>query len=149
LRVHIVTHGVRHAIPRGLLERAAAEAMGAIGCGSGDELEVALVDDARIARLNRRHLAHRGSTDVLSFPGPRRPGAVTSGDPVIGEIVISVDRARAQARSAGWPVRCEVALLLVHGVLHLGGFTDHTPAAAARMRAREHEVLARVFGSRR
>lgn len=149
MRAHIVTHGVRHAIPRRLLERAAAAAMRTIGCGPDDEVEVALVNDARIARLNRRHLAHRGPTDVLSFPGPRRPGARTPGDPAIGEVVISVERARAQARSAGWPVRCEVALLLVHGVLHLGGFTDHTPAAAARMRACEREVLARVFGSRR
>lgn len=100
---------------------------------------MALVDDATIARLNRRHLGHRGATDVITFPAAPAPGGR-----VMGEVVISVERAREQARRAGWPVRREVALLVVHGVLHLRGYDDLTPAGAARMRARERNILARI-----
>jgi probable rRNA maturation factor len=117
----------------------AAAAMRATLCPRGTELEVALVDDATIARLNRRFLGHRGPTDVITFPSGTAPGERT-----LGEVVISVERAREQARLVGWPVRREVALLLVHGILHLRGHDDLTPAAAARMRAREREILAKT-----
>lgn len=141
-RVHVVTVGVRHAIPRGLIEAAALAALRATRAPAAGEVEVALVGDRTMARLNRRFLGHRGPTDVLAFPG--RGGAR---DPSLGEIVISVDRARLQARREGWPVRREVALLAVHGVLHLRGYDDRTPRAAARMRARERAILARTFRS--
>jgi probable rRNA maturation factor len=139
--VHIVSQGVRHAIPRRWLMRAAVAAMRAVGARRDAELEVALTDDATIARLNRRFLGHRGPTDVLTFPGDER-----SGERVMGEIVISVERARAQARRVGWPVRQEAALLLVHGVLHLSGFDDRSARAAARMRRMERLVLRQAFG---
>jgi probable rRNA maturation factor len=140
VRVHIVTQGVAHAIPRRLVEKVARAAMRAIGCAGGAEVEVVLTDDTAIARLNRRFLGHRGPTDVIAFPGGAHPG-----DRVIGEVIISLDRARAQARAAGWSVRREVALLLVHGILHLGGWTDHTSQGAARMRVAERAILARIF----
>jgi probable rRNA maturation factor len=111
-----------------------------IGCAVDAELEVLLTGDAMIARLNRRFLGHRGPTDVLTFPGEHRQG-----DPVIGEVIISVERARAQAAAARWSVGREVALLLVHGVLHLGGYDDHSRRAAAAMRERERVVLAKAF----
>jgi len=104
------------------------------------EVEVALVGDATIARLNRRYLRHRGPTDVLTFPAA--PGR---GGRVLGEVVISIPRARAQARRFRQPVRREVARLLAHGVLHLRGYDDRTPAAAARMQARAEGILDLVF----
>jgi probable rRNA maturation factor len=116
--------------------------MRAIGCGRGTELEVALTNNATIARVNRTFLGHGGPTDVIAFPaGP--------GERVIGEVVISVEQARAQARQARWPVRREVALLLAHGVLHLGGLDDHTARGATKMRGLEHVILDRVFGKGR
>jgi len=115
--------------------------MRAIGCPGDAEVEVVLTDDAAIARLNRRFLGHRGPTDVITFPSGTHPG-----DRVIGEVIVSMERARAQAREAGWPVRKEVALLLAHGILHLGGWNDHTSHGAARMRVAERAILARVFG---
>ncbi len=139
MQVHIVTSGLRHSIPASWLRTAALRAMRATRCSRSAELEVALVDDATIARLNRRHLGHRGATDVLTFPAAPAPG-----DRVMGEVVISVERAREQARRAGWPVRREVALLVVHGVLHLRGYDDLTRAGAARMRARERTILTRI-----
>jgi rRNA maturation RNase YbeY len=144
MRVHVVTRGVRHAVPRHVVRAAGLAAMRATRCPRTAELEVALTDDATIAALNCRFLGHRGPTDVITFPGPGRPP-----DRVIGEVVISLDRARAQARRARWPVRREVALLVAHGVLHLRGYDDHRPAAAARMRRQEQAILARIFPSGR
>lgn len=145
MRVHIVASGIRHSIPLRLLREAALAAMRATRCPGGAEVEVALVDDATISRLNRRFLGHRGPTDVLAFPGLRDEPAPCG--TLLGEIVISVERARAQARDAGWPVRREVVLLLVHGLLHLRGYDDHAPRDAGLMRARERRVLEKIFGS--
>lgn len=142
MRVHVVSVGVRHSIPRTLVVAAAETALRATRCPPDAEVEVALVDDGTIARLNRRHLGHRGPTDVLAFPGAA--GAV---DKTIGEVVVSLDRAREQAREAGWLLRQEVALLVVHGVLHLRGYDDGTPTASARMRTAERRVLQRLAGA--
>lgn len=153
MRVHIVASGVRHSIPLSLLRQAALAAMRATRCPRGAEVEIALVNDATISRLNRRFLGHRGPTDVLAFPGEPAPqgksdsrGESAMRGKLLGEIVISVERARIQARDAGWPLRQEVALLVVHGLLHLRGYDDHAPRAAALMRAHERRVLEKVFG---
>jgi len=114
--------------------------MRAAGCPPRAEIEVALVDDTTIARLNQRFLGHRGATDVLTFPDS--PGARTQ---MLGEIVISVPRARQQARERRHTIRREVALLLAHGVLHLRGYRDDTPRAAARMLARAERIVAQAL----
>lgn len=113
--------------------------MRATACGPAAEVEIALVDDATIARLNRRFLGHRGVTDVITFQGSGLPH-----DRSIGEVVVSVERARAQARRVGWPLRHELAMLVVHGVLHLCGYDDHAAPDAARMRARERAIVERL-----
>lgn len=142
MRVHLVTVGARHSIPARVLRHVARAAMRATGCAPQAEVEVALVDDATIARLNRRFLGHRGPTDVLTFPA----GAHEDRH-VIGEIVVSVERARDQACRYGHPVGREVALLVAHGVLHLRGHDDRTPADAAGMHARAEKILAQVFAA--
>lgn len=116
--------------------------MRAVGCPPRAEIEVALVDDATIARLNRRYLGHIGPTDVLTFPNGRDRGTR-----VLGEVVISIPRARAQARRLHHSVRREVALLLAHGVLHLRGYRDDTPRRAARMLARTEVIVDGVAGT--
>jgi probable rRNA maturation factor len=113
-------------------------------CPGRAAIDVALVDDAVIARLNWRFLRHRGPTDVITFPAGDR-----SEEGVLGEIVISVDRAREQARRHGHPVRQEVALLIVHGILHLRGYDDRTSIGAAKMQTRAEAILERVLERRR
>ena len=144
MRVHVATSGIRHSIPTQWLKRIATVAMRASQCPGVAALDVALVDDRTMARLNWQFLRHRGPTDVITFPAGDR-----SEDDVLGEIVISVDRAREQARRHGHPVRREVALLLVHGILHLHGYDDQTSRQAARMHARAETILERVFERRR
>ena len=74
-----------------------------------------LTDDRELRRLNRRFRAKDYPTDVLSFP---------AGDSSLGEIAISVDRAREQAAEFGHTVEEEIGVLMLHGLLHLLGM-DH------------------------
>jgi probable rRNA maturation factor len=73
--------------------------------------------DDDLQRLNRDFLGHDYPTDVLSFPSGARDG-------LLGEIAISLDRARAQAAEHGHDVEDEIRILMLHGVLHLMGL-DH------------------------
>ncbi|MDR7556167.1 MAG: rRNA maturation RNase YbeY [Armatimonadota bacterium] len=132
--MHLVTHRVRGRLPRRAVLAAARAALRATRAPADAEVEIALVDDATIARLHRRYLGRRGATDVLTFPD--------DGAPVLGEIVISVDRARAQAAAVRHALRRELALLVIHGVLHLRGYDDRTSVAAARMHRRAAAILA-------
>jgi probable rRNA maturation factor len=96
------------------------------------ELSVVLVGDEEMAELNRRYHATAGTTDILTFDY----GAG------VGELVIGVERAVAQARRYRTTPGREVALYLAHGILHLRGYDDRTPAQRRRMRAAERRLLA-------
>jgi rRNA maturation RNase YbeY len=105
-------------------------------------LSVTFVSSRRIAALNRRHLAHRGSTDVISFGlAPN-----VSGAPVAGDIYIAPEVARRNATAHGVSVREELTRLVVHGVLHVLGF-DH-PEGNGRdtspMWLRQEQLVARL-----
>ena len=79
-------------------------------------VEVALVSDARVRKLNARYRAKDTPTDVLSFP---------AGEPgFLGEVVIASGVARRQAFQAGHPIQVELRILALHGLLHLLGY-DH------------------------
>ncbi|MCU0488418.1 MAG: rRNA maturation RNase YbeY [Anaerolineales bacterium] len=83
------------------------------------ELTVVLTDDAQVHELNRQYREVDAPTDVLSFPaGETDPD---SGNLYLGDIVISIERAEAQARAEGHSLEDELRLLVVHGVLHLLG----------------------------
>ena len=89
-------------------------------------LSIVLVNDATMARLNLRYHDTPGTTDILTFD---------YGDGQ-AEIIVSVDHAYARPR----PAR-ELALYVVHGILHLHGYDDRTPAQCRRMRAAERRLL--------
>jgi len=99
------------------------------------EVNVAAVTGRRIAALNRRWLGRRGTTDVMSFDlsGPGEPG-------VVAEIIVCGDAAAREGRRRGG-VQRELLLYVAHGLLHLLGYDDTTPRAAARMHARQKELL--------
>jgi probable rRNA maturation factor len=101
-------------------------------------ISIALVDDATIHDLNRRHLGHDWPTDVITFrlSGPDEAE-------LAAELVLSAEMAATTAREAGVHPGDELTLYLVHGLLHLCGFDDTSAEAAAAMRRREAEVLAR------
>ena len=103
------------------------------------EVSLTVVDGARMQELNRRHLDHDYPTDVLSFL------LGFDGCRLDGEIIVSADYAADEAARYGWPAADELLLYTVHGALHLVGYDDTTPPAAAQMRQREREILG-TFG---
>ena len=99
-------------------------------------ISLAFVDNPTIHTLNNRYLKHDEPTDVLSFPlsGP-------NAKKLEGELVIGVEVAQAQAAERGHEVAAELALYVIHGLLHLCGYDDHDERDAAEMRQRERHYL--------
>ena len=111
-------------------------------------LSVVLADDRLVRELNRDFRESDQATDVLSFSFADAAALADPGARLfLGEIYISVDTARRQARAARRPYTREVAHLTLHGLLHLLGH-DHAKAAQGRrMRAEERRLL-RALGPR-
>lgn len=89
------------------------------------EVGVVFVSDREMIRLNTAHRGKRKTTDVLSF-GNDGSWAEAGEHGFLGDIIISVPQAARQAEKAGKPLRNELALLLVHGTLHLLGYDHET-----------------------
>lgn len=108
---------------------------------AGGLVTLILTDDTTLRRLNRDFRGIDAPTDVISFDlkDPVHPAGRE-----IGEIYISLDRARVQARGAHRPLQEEITHLAIHGVLHLLGYTHNTHAAYASMQRQEVRYLARV-----
>ncbi len=105
----------------------------------GAGVTLLLESDAAIRKLNRRYRGRDAVTAVLSFPSS---GDLEPGRPHLGEIAIAVPRAERQARRARWSLRCEMALLVTHGFLHLLGY-DHD-RDDGEMRRLEEDLLRRA-----
>lgn len=106
------------------------------------ELSVALVGDKEMRPLNARFRKKNKTTDVLSFQADQS----TVAKPVLlGDVVISVEQARRQAKERNNPLKKELAILLIHGILHLLGY-DHerSPRQAKIMTDLELELLNRL-----
>jgi probable rRNA maturation factor len=120
-----------------LLEQAARAALD--HQSADGDLTLVLTDDDQLHRLNRDHLGVDAPTDVLSFPASETDPE--TGRRYFGDILVSVSRAKTQARAAGHPLADEVQLLVVHGVLHLLGH-DHAEAKEkAKMWKTQGEIL--------
>lgn len=138
-----------------LLERAITAALEAEGVKTPCEVDVLITDDEGIHQINLEQRGIDRPTDVLSFPmfnyRPGQPPADgADADPAtgltpLGDMVISLERARAQAEEYGHPVERELCYLAVHSVLHLLGY-DHMDEGEekAQMRAREEAILGKL-----
>jgi probable rRNA maturation factor len=104
------------------------------------DISLAFVDNSTIQQLNKRYLDHDAPTDVLSFP-LNNPGSKR----LTGELVIGAEVAEAEAKSRGHDVQAELALYVIHGLLHLCGYDDKSVADAQKMRERERHYL-RLLG---
>ena len=125
--------------PEDLLERAAKAALSHASISEETDLSVILTNDARLHELNLNYLGVDAPTDVLSFPATETDP--DTGARYLGDILISVPRAKAQAERAGHPLESEVQLLVVHGVLHLLGHDHAEPEEKARMWKAQAEIL--------
>ena len=123
--------------------RAAAEKAGALYGLENAEVSITLTDDACIHRLNRDYRSIDRPTDVLSFAQREGDAPAVTGGPEtepLGDIVISVERAEAQAAEYGHSLRREMAFLTVHGMLHLLGY-DHIEETDREEMEREQRVV--------
>ena len=141
------------------LARSVLEAEGIL---SDTEVSLLFVDEATIAALNQRFLDQEGPTDVLSFPiedesdrsgrspdeGGTGPGSIEADTGrllLLGDVVICPEVAARHAVDHGVTFDDEIALLVVHGILHLLGMDHEADAEAERMEQREQQLLARYY----
>ena len=164
-----VRPGVLPPISAARLADTVAATASAAGAPAPAVIGLILADDRELARLNRTAMGHRGPTDVLSFPllpldaYPPHPGAAQITSPAdaaafalpprtrrwLGEIVVSVERAMAQAEQGRggqdgrrrWMGADELRLLVTHGTLHLCGWDHADPQEGEAMRALERRLL--------
>jgi probable rRNA maturation factor len=141
-------------VAQALLATAVAETVrSALGARQA-EVELTLCGDAEMTRLNFDHMGERGPTDVLSFPLHEwsvesghshladEDSRLPNGSPlVLGDVVIDVDQAARQAAEGDWSVAEELALLAIHGTLHLLGHDHDDADGEVAMRDAEHRTL--------
>lgn len=127
------------------LENAASFALEEEGFPADAEISVVIVDSAKIRALNKKYRKTDSETDVLSFPEyDLAPGAyniLPDTNPVyLGDIVISIEKALAQADEYGHSLRRELAFLVAHSVLHLLGY-DHEKDGGEIMYEKQERAL--------
>ncbi len=132
-------------IETNFIREVVTSALRIIGYSPPPDVSVALVDDAYIQVLNREYRGVDQPTDVLAFPMEGDSGS--RGEPGLGDVVISLERARDQARQFKHPLRREVAVLAVHGLLHLLGYEDDTDAGASAMWSKQKHLLDQILGT--
>jgi probable rRNA maturation factor len=120
-----------------VIERAALAALTRQHASPHAGLSLVVAGDAQIRELNLAFMGNPDPTDVLSFPS-----GDTTPDAYLGDIIISLPRAQAQAAQGGHPLAQEIELLTVHGTLHLLGHDHAGDADKARMWAAQAEILA-------
>ncbi|KPK94725.1 MAG: hypothetical protein AMJ88_03170 [Anaerolineae bacterium SM23_ 63] len=105
------------------------------------ELTIVLTDEDTIHKLNKQYRGHNSSTDVLSFAdGSLDPD---SKGVYYGDVIIAVPIAKTQAKIAGHTLEAELALLTVHGILHLLGYDHTNPDERDHMWAVKQTILAK------
>ncbi len=120
MAVDIVCLGKAKKYPTDALRKIAEELLVALR-RDRSELSIALVGDREMRPLNKKYRQYNRTTDVLSFAVHDQP---KGGAAMLGDVVISVEQARRQAKARQAPVESEMAALLIHGLLHLLGY-DH------------------------
>lgn len=115
---------------------------------ANSEVAIVLVGEEEMAGYNRRFMERSGSTDVLAFPVEQLtpgqvPTSLANGQPLsLGDIFICPAVVKGQAEDLGVSLDDELALIVTHGILHLLGYDHADPEDAARMKARERQLLA-------
>jgi len=106
------------------------------------EVSLSLVDNNEIRELNRMYRGKDYSTDVLSFPLLAEDQIIDIEEKLLGDIVISVEKAAEQAQEYNHSFDREMGFLVVHSMFHLMGYDHDTEDATSDMRIREEAVLA-------
>lgn len=112
----------------------------AAGCGYGvGELYYYFCSDEALLDINQRRLGHDFYTDIVTFP------LTDSGDVISSEFCISLDRIAENSLNFGRSFESELLRVIIHGVLHLIGYDDHSDEERSRMREKEEECLRQFY----
>jgi probable rRNA maturation factor len=143
----LVDEGVAAPLGVDWLRGVAEQALIYEGLSSAAELALVITDQDKIRQLNRDYRGRDEPTDVLAFSATEETSAefppfVSPPDGVrhLGEVIISYPQAVLQAEEQGHPIEHEIAILVIHGVLHLLGYEHDEPEQERQMRAREAEI---------
>ena len=135
------------------LQSIAQQVLVAQGVGAEVEMGLVIATQQRVQQLNRDYLGRDEPTDVLAFSTREEIGAdlppfvpPTNGVLHLGEVIISYPQAVIQAEEHQHSVKKELAILIIHGVLHLLGYEHDKPELKRQMRAREAEILSHIEG---
>ncbi len=136
------------------LQGVAEQVLMAQGAVSDAELGLLITSQEKVRQLNCDYRGKDTPTDVLSFymtPSTEEtslPSFITPPDGVrhLGEVIISHPQAALQAKAHRHSLRMEIAILIIHGVLHLLGYDHERPKDKRQMRAREKEILSHIAG---
>lgn len=137
-------------VDTGFLRRLAEVVLSDQQCPPETEVSVILVGDEEMAGYNLRFMDRPGPTDVISLPieelAPGRPPGVVPGGPppMLGDVILAPGYIHRQAAETGRHFEDELALLAVHGLLHLLGYDHQDDSEAGRMEEREQALLERV-----
>ena len=138
--VDIARRGAGKRIPSRSLQKIAQAILDAMGRTEA-ELSLALIGNAEMRRLNATYRKKDYPTDVLSFPIEGSPGIGA----LLGDVIISVDKAREQALERGCTEAEEIVTLLIHGIVHLLGYDHERSAKDARAMKRQENKIRRVL----
>lgn len=99
-----------------------------------DELSFSFCSDKHLLKINKQYLKHDYYTDIITFD-------LSEGDSILGDIYISIDRVKENAKQNRFPFHVELKRVIIHGVLHLCGFNDKTAKERLLMREKEDHYL--------
>ena len=123
------------------LQTAAETVLAAHPAPTHSGLTIVITDDDAVRALNRQYRGLDAPTDVLSFPAGLPPIALPDEPPYLGDLVIAYPYALAQAKQEGHDPGDSLALLVVHGTLHLLGYDHHTADQRAAMWAAQEAAI--------
>ena len=149
----LIDEGLEGSLEVGWLQNVAEQVLAIQDVGSDVEMGLVIASQERVRQLNRSYRGKDEPTDVLAFsmlPAEQTPGVdfppPPDGVQHLGEVIISYPQAVLQAKERQHPIKKEVAVLIIHGVLHLLGYEHDKPELERQMRAREVAILSGIEG---
>jgi len=142
--VEIVQRGAGKKLPSRKIKKIALTILELVG-EKNAELSLALIGNVEIQKLNARYRKKDYATDVLSFPVG---GIVPKETRLLGDVVVSVEKAAEQAKARGYSPEQELVTLLIHGIVHLMGYDHERSAREARAMRRVEKRIYRQLCER-
>lgn len=140
MEIWVESHPEAYAALEATVLRVAQTTLASLPDMQSAELSVVLTTDEEVHELNRTYRGIDRTTDVLSFPQHEGEDSDLT-DPLLGDVVISMDAVDRQALEYGHSRERELAFLTVHGILHLLGWDHEIPEDEERMMAKTESIL--------